>query len=172
MTTFIITEDNKFLTTNAGVFLIVDKDGELVSLNEVRRAYTVLPRITEFKILPRTTEFKVIRNGVNMLEISPRENLDEMVVGEDYAFALSLKSELGTKTVDSYTYKVYDSSDVEVTDTFGGGNTINDDKNIITFGIKAISAGTYTLKFVVTCNDVLPDGTPYEFNATLTVVIA
>lgn len=170
MTTFIITEDSKFLTTESGVFLIIDEDGELVSLNEVRRSYTVLPRTTEFKILPRAIEFEVIRKGVNMLEISPRENLDAMVVGEDYAFSLSLKRELRTKTVDSYTYKIYDSSGVEAP-TFSGGNTILD--NIIIFGVKAISAGTYTLKFVVTCADLLPDGTtPYEFMPEMTVVIS
>lgn len=107
-----------------------------------------------------------------MLEISPREQIDEMSVGEEYAFGLKLWRELGTKTVDSYTYTVYDSSGVAAP-TFSGGSTINDDKNIITFGVKAISAGIYTLKFVITCNDVLPDGsTPYEFIPELTVVIS
>lgn len=106
-----------------------------------------------------------------MLEISPSEKIDEMALGEDYAFGLNLRKELDGKTVDSYTYKVYNSSDVEVTSTFGGGDTISD--NIIIFGIKATSAGTYTLKFVVTCNDMLPDGTtPYEFIPELTVVIS
>ena len=44
---------------------------------------------------------------------------------------------------------------------------------VITFGIKAVSAGKYTLIFIVTCNELLPDGsTPYEFYVTMTIDIA
>ena len=103
------------------------------------------------------------------LKISPRSKLD-MTLGEDYAYALNLTKELKTKTVDSYTYKVYDSSGEEVTDTLGGGNSIS--SGVITFGIKAISVGTYTLIFIVTCNETLPDGTPYELYITMTVTIS
>lgn len=104
------------------------------------------------------------------LSISPRKELDAMVVGEDYAYELDITKELGTKTVNAYTYKIYDSSDVEVTSTFGGGSSIS--SGVITFGIKATAIGKYTLKFIVTCNELLPDGiTPYESYATLTVEI-
>ena len=104
------------------------------------------------------------------LKISPRDSLNAMVVGEEAAFALVLTKELGVKTVASYTYKIYNSSDVEVTDTFGGGSSIS--SGIITFGVKAISKGKYTLIFIVTCDDLLPNGvTPYEFYVYLSVSI-
>jgi len=104
------------------------------------------------------------------LGVSPRNRIDDMLVGEEYAYGLDLTKELNTKTVSSYTYKVYDSSDVEVTDTFGGGSSIEDE--VITFGIKAASTGKYTLQFIITCVDLLPDGiTPYEFYVEMTVTI-
>lgn len=104
------------------------------------------------------------------LKISPRDTLDSMVAGEDYAYALILTKELGTKTVASYTYEVYNSSDVDVTSTFGGGSSIS--SGVITFGIKATTAGKYTLIFIVTCNEMLPDTvTPYEFYVELTLNI-
>lgn len=105
------------------------------------------------------------------LKINPRPELDEMIAGEEYAYELDVTSELGAKTAASYTYKIYNSSDVEVTDTFGGGSSIS--SGVITFGIKATSTGKYTLKFIVTCDDLLPDGaTPYEFYITMTVNIS
>lgn len=104
------------------------------------------------------------------LKINPRPELDSMLVGEEYAFELNLNKELGTKTVASYTYTIYNSSDAEVTDTFGGGSSIS--SGIITFGVKAVSTGKYTLQFIVTCDDLLPDGiTPYEFYVIMTVAI-
>ena len=105
------------------------------------------------------------------LEISPRKELDAMVAGEEYAYEVDLNKELGTKTVSSHTYKIYDNSGVEVTNTFGGGSSIS--SGIITFGVKAVSVGKYTLQFIVTCNELLPDGiTPYEFYVTMTVAIS
>ena len=105
------------------------------------------------------------------LRIDPRDTINSVVVGEEVAFILTLTKELKTKTVNSYTYKVYNSSDVDVTDTFGGGSSIL--SGVITFGIKAISAGKYILKFIVTCNELLPDEiTPYEFYITMTVNIS
>ena len=105
------------------------------------------------------------------LGIDPRKELDAMVAGEEYAYELDLNKELGTKTVAAHTYKIYDSSDVEVTDTFGGGSSIS--SGVITFGVKAVSAGKYTLIFIVTCDDLLPDGvTSYEFYVTMTVAIS
>ena len=104
------------------------------------------------------------------LGISPRKELDSMMAGEEYAYELDLNKELDTKTVASHTYKIYDSSSVEVTDTFGGGSSIS--SGVITFGVKAVSTGKYTLIFIVTCNELLPDDiTPYEFYVTLTVTI-
>ena len=83
-----------------------------------------------------------------MLRISPRSEIDSMVTGEEYAFELDVTKELGTKTVAAYTYKLYNSSGTEVTSTFGGGSSIS--SGVITFGVKAVSAGKYTLKFIVT----------------------
>jgi hypothetical protein len=104
------------------------------------------------------------------LEISPSRELDDMVTGEEYAYELDITKELGTKTVDAHIYKIYDGSGDEVTDTVGGGSLVS--SGIITFGIKAVSIGQYTLKFIVTCNEVLPDGTPYEFFIRLTLIVA
>ena len=103
------------------------------------------------------------------LKISPRSKLD-MTLGEEYAYGLVLTEELDTKTVASYTYKIYDSSGEEITDTFGGGSSIS--SGVITFGVKAVATGKYTLIFIITCNEVLPDGvTPYEFYVTMTITI-
>lgn len=104
------------------------------------------------------------------LQVSPRADLDNMVAGEEYAYELDLNRELGVKTVNSYTYKIYNSSGAEVTSTFGGGSIIA--AGVITFGIIAASAGKYTLEFIITCNELLPDGsTPYEFYVSLTLII-
>lgn len=178
MPVFITTEDNKFIVTNDGTFLILQ---ETIALDSVRRKFVVMPRITEFTALPRTTEFKVLpritefaltgRRELGMLEISPTSKF-EMDVGEEYAYTLALTQELKSKTVASHTYKIYDSSDTEVTDTIGGGSSI-DTSNIILFGVKAAATGKYTLKFVVTCDDLLPDqNTPYELNIEMAVTIS
>ena len=104
-------------------------------------------------------------------QISPRSQLEDMDVGEEYSFELDLAKRLKTKTVGLYTYAIYNSSGVNVTSTFGGGSTI--DGALIAFGIKAVSAGAYTLKFVVTCNEFLPDGvTPYELFIEMSIVIS
>ena len=104
------------------------------------------------------------------LKISPRNELDSILVGTKCSQTLDVSKKLKINTIASYSYKIFDSSDNEVTDTFGGGSSIS--SNIITFGIKAISAGTYTLQFIITCNEVLPDGrTPREFYITMTMQI-
>lgn len=157
MPIFIITEDNKFLTTNDGVFLIVDP----LVFADVRRTFIVLPRVTQFKL---------IRDDNMSLRISPREKIDDMDTGEDYAYELDLTGELKTKTVASYTFNIYDSSDVIVTDSLGGGSFR--DGAILTFGIKAVSEGKYVLKFIITCNELLPDETTnYKFNIEMDVTI-
>ncbi len=104
-------------------------------------------------------------------QISPRAQLADMDVGEDYSFELDLAKRLSAKTVDSYTYTIYNSAGDDVTSTIGGGSTI--DVALITFGVKAALAGTYTLKFIVTCNEFLPDGvTPYEIFIEMFIVIS
>jgi len=105
------------------------------------------------------------------LKISPRSELDSMTLGEEYAYELDTTDELGTKTVASHTYTIYDSSEADVTTTFGGGSSVT--AGVITFGIKAYAAGTYTLKFIVTCGEYLPDGvTPYELIIIMSVSIS
>lgn len=158
MSVFLITEDGKFLTDESGVFLTLDP----LVLASVTRAFIVLPR---------TTQFKLIRDPDMALKISPRDKIDDMSVGEEHAFELDLTGELKTKTVSSYTYTIYNSSDTDVTSTFGGGGSIS--SGIITFGLKAVSAGKYTLKFVITCNELLPDeSTQYGFNVEMEITIS
>lgn len=177
MSIFLTTEAGLFLTDESGAFLILQ---ETIAIGDVRRKFVVMPRTTEFTVLPRTTEFKVLpritefaltgRRELGMLEISPTSEF-EMDADEEYAYTLALTQELKSKTVASYTYKVYDSSDAEVTTTIGGGSSI-DATNIILFGVKAAAVGKYTLRFVVTCNELLPDDTPYELKAEMTVSIS
>lgn len=93
------------------------------------------------------------------LKISPRSKLD-MTLGEDYAYRLNLNETLNGNTVASYTFKIYDSAGV-LAPTLSGGSSISE--GYITFGLKAVLTGKYTLIFIVTCNELLPDGvTPYE----------
>lgn len=103
------------------------------------------------------------------LKISPRDAVDDMVLGEDYAFRLNLNETLKTNTVASYTFKIYDSSGEEAP-TLNGDSSISE--GYITFGIKAVLTGKYTIIFIITCNELLPDGvTPYEPYVTMTVTI-
>jgi hypothetical protein len=104
------------------------------------------------------------------LKIEPRNVLENMVKGDDAAFALKIAKELGNNTVASHTYAIYDSSGNPVTSNFGGGSIYSD--GVITFGVIAHDVGDYTLRFWVTCNETLPDGsTPVEFPVTLKVTI-
>lgn len=178
MPVFLTDETGRFLIAEDGTFLILQ---EMIAAEDVRRRFVAMPRTTEFAVLPRTAEFKVLpritefaltgRRELGMLEISPASKF-EMDIGEEYAYTLALTQELKSKTVASYTYEVYDSAGDEKTSTIGGGSCI-DAANIILFGVKAASAGEYILKFVVTCNDLLPDAaTRYEFNAEMTVTIS
>lgn len=104
-----------------------------------------------------------------ILKVTPRSDLSDMEIGEDYSYEIDLSKRLKSKTVDSYTYKVYNSSDIDVTSTFGGGSIRSG--NVITFGIKAISAGEFSLVFAITCTETLPDSTPYEFFVTMTLKV-
>lgn len=104
------------------------------------------------------------------LNVCPSSRLGSLVVGEECSDSLSIARGLKTRTLASYTCKIYDSNGADVTSTLGGGSSIAD--NIITFGIKAVSVGEYTIKFIMTCNEMLPDGvTPYEFYVLMTIKI-
>lgn len=104
------------------------------------------------------------------LRILPSAKIDDMVLGEDCSYNLDLNNELDGNTVVSHTYKVYNSSGVEVTGNFSGGSS--SESGIITFGLIAYSAGSYKLRFWVTCNEILPDLTTLvQFTAALTVRI-
>jgi len=50
---FITTEDNKFLTNEAGAFIT------LTTLADIRRAYVAIPRMDEFEAIPRMDEFRL-----------------------------------------------------------------------------------------------------------------
>lgn len=103
------------------------------------------------------------------LLISPSSNIS-MVAGEEYGYTMDLSGELGTKTVSSHTYKLFDSDDNDITSSFGGGSTVAGTD--LTFGIIALTVGEYTMQFIVTCNNLLPDGvTPYEFYINMTLSV-
>lgn len=104
------------------------------------------------------------------LTITPRPKIDSLIKKEKLSFTLDLTAELDEKTVNTYTFKIFDSTGDEVTENFSGGNSIAD--GIITFGIIAYDIGNYILDFWVTCAEVLPDGiTPYEFFVRMSIVI-
>lgn len=104
------------------------------------------------------------------LEITPTRTLDNMVKGEEISYTLDCTSELGTKTISSVAYTIWDVSGIDVTANFMGGLTETD--GVLLFGVKAYDCGEYQLKFIVTCNESLPDAiTPYEFYCRLQVEI-
>lgn len=73
--------------------------------------------------------------------------LDNMFVGESYAYELKAVEELKGKDIKSYSYEIYDSCDQKVTLIFGRGSS--EKLGIITFGIKAVYTGEYVLKFII-----------------------
>ena len=104
------------------------------------------------------------------LKISPNSKLSDMILGEDVTWSLTLTQELRTNTIASHTFKIYNSSEDDVTSTLGGGSL--ESSGVITYGIKAIAIGIYTIKFWIICNELLPDGiTPKKFLVTLTSTI-
>lgn len=104
------------------------------------------------------------------LKIRPRTSLDDMVLGEEIAYTINMIKELGSNTVNTYTYKIYDKDDTDVTTNFSGGSSILN--GVITFGVIGYAVGTYQLRFWVTCTEFLPDGsTPYEFTFEMSVTI-
>ena len=104
------------------------------------------------------------------LQVTPSKKLDPLVLGEEIRYTLDCTNELGTMTVNVHTYEILDSDGLDVTLAMGGGSLEAD--GIIAFGIKAAVLGTYALKFIVTCNEALPDAvTPYEFYVRLNVTV-
>lgn len=104
------------------------------------------------------------------LQISPDKKLEALVLGEEVQYTLSCTNELGTMTIGSHVYTILDSTGTDVTATMSGGSV--EASGIINFGIKAFALGTYALKFIVTCNEALPDAvTPYEFYVRLNVTV-
>lgn len=73
--------------------------------------------------------------------------LDNMFVGESYAYKLDATEELEGKNIESYSYEIYDSCDQKVTLIFGRGSS--EKLGVITFGIKAVYTGEYVLKFII-----------------------
>ena len=104
------------------------------------------------------------------LQITPSKKLDPLVLGEEIMYTLDCRAELGTNTVFVVAYTVWDASGDDVTVAMSGGSS--EAGGLINFGVKAAVLGTYALKFIVTCNEVLPDATtPYEFFARLNVTV-
>lgn len=105
------------------------------------------------------------------LKITPKDNLEDLKKGEETAYTLDVTEELGLNTIDSMSFKIYDASGTDVTSDFGGGSSVS--SGIITFGVIAYDVGKYNLKFIVTCNELLPDGlTPNEFFVNMSVIIS
>jgi len=103
------------------------------------------------------------------LKVTPSQSFTQDF-GEECSYTLNITDELDTKTVSTVVYSVTNSLGVDATATIGGGKFYSD--GIIYFGVKGATLGRFTLLFVVTCTDLLPDGvTPYEFYATLYVTI-
>ena len=73
--------------------------------------------------------------------------LDNMFVGESYAYALDAIEKLKGKSIKSYSYEIYDSCGQNVTLIFGCGSS--EKSGIITFGITAIYTGEYILEFII-----------------------
>ena len=104
------------------------------------------------------------------LEVTPSKKLDAVVLGEELRYSLDCTDELGSMTINYHTFTILDSANTDVTSTMGGGTT--QAAGIIAFGIKAAVLGTYALRFIVTCNEALPDAvTPYEFYVRLNVTV-
>lgn len=90
-------------------------------------------------------------------------------VGETVAYNLDCTKELGTNTISTVDLTVTDIDGTDVTATYGGGTTNAD--GVIVFGVKGIAAGTYTVEFVVTCVEILPDNTAEKFNPSVTMYV-
>ena len=105
------------------------------------------------------------------LRIKPKSTLENISLTDDQViYQVTMINHLNGDTVASHTYTVYDSNDADVTANFGGDSS--ESAGVITLGLIAYAVGTYTLKCVVTCVELLPDGvTPrmYPFELTVTI---
>lgn len=96
-------------------------------------------------------------------------NTITVLVGEEVSYNLNCTYELGTNTINTVSMTITDSDDSDVTSTYGGGTSNAD--GIVTFGVKGVAAGTYSVSIVVTCVETLPDGTAEQFNAVITLKV-
>lgn len=105
------------------------------------------------------------------LRIKPKNTLESLSLADDQViYSIDMVDHLNGDTVASHTYQVYDTSDVDVTADFGGDSS--ESSGVLTLGLIAYAVGTYTLKCVVTCVELLPDGsTPrtYPFEMVVTI---
>lgn len=106
-----------------------------------------------------------------MLRIKPKSTLENISLTDDQVnYSVDMVKHLNGDTVASHTYVVCDSTDVDVTVNFGGDSS--ESAGVLTLGLIAFAVGVYTLRCVVTCNEMLPDGTtPRTFLFELTVTI-
>lgn len=103
------------------------------------------------------------------LKITPTQSFTQDF-GEECNYTLDITGELGTKTVKTVVYSITNDLGVTATSTIGGGSSVA--SGIITFGVKGATRGKFTLQFIVTCNEFLPDGsTLYEFYVIMYVTI-
>lgn len=106
-----------------------------------------------------------------MLRIKPKSTLENLSLTDDQVvYSVDMVDHLNGDTVASHTYKVYDSEDVDVTANFGGDSS--ESSGVLTLGLIAYATGTYTLRVVITCVELLPDGsTPRTYPFELVVTI-
>ena len=104
------------------------------------------------------------------LQITPRSSFG-IDVGEEEIFTLDMVDHLDGDTVSSHTMTITDSGAVDVTGNFGGDSS--EDSGVLTFGVIGYAAGTYTVTFWVTCNEVLPNAvTPREFKVQMKMIVS
>lgn len=101
------------------------------------------------------------------LIITPNEIT--ILTGEEISYNLDCTNELDSNTINTEVMTITDADGTDVTSTYGGGTS--DTSGIVTFGVKGIMAGVYTISIVVTCVETLPDGTPEQFNAIITMIV-
>lgn len=98
-----------------------------------------------------------------MLIVKPSKTITPALeFGEEVQIDVDVTDELGTNTISAITYTIYNSDD-DADATLNGGVS-HDGAGVISFGVKACTVGKFKLEFIVTCDELLPDGvTPYEF---------
>lgn len=99
-----------------------------------------------------------------MLTVKPSRTITPALEkDEEIQFDVDVTDELGANTISAIDFNIFDSDGLPVDDTFNGGVS-HDGVGIISFGVIAAAVGKYKLEFIVTCDELLPDGiTPYEF---------